>query len=71
MKMMKVIFKENSALIVIFEILLQKWQKGVKIENEKFSEFTLVIMVKTRPFFYSLVTYSSVRSNKFQAISLK
>ena len=71
MKNMKIIFNENSYLIVIFEILLPKWQKDVKIENEKFSEFILVKMVKNSSVFYSLVTYSSVRSNKFQAISLK
>ena len=71
MKNMKIIFNENSYLIVIFEILLPKWQKDVKIENEKFSEFILVKMVKNSSVFYSMVTYSSVRSNKFQAISLK
>ena len=43
MKNMKIIFNENSYLIVIFEILLPKWQKDVKIENEKFSETILNI----------------------------
>ena len=51
MKNMKSIFNENSYLIVIFEILLPKWQKDVKIENEKFSEFILVKMVKNSSVF--------------------
>ena len=51
MKNMKIIFNENSYLIVIFEILLPKWQKDVKIENEKFSEFILVKMVKNSSVF--------------------
>ena len=51
MKNMKIIFNENSYLIVIFEILLPKWQKDAKIENEKFSEFILVKMVKNSSVF--------------------